>query len=566
MNTFSPDVQQRIQTWLSPPYDRATQETIQSWMQNDPKQLLDAFSSTLAFGTGGMRGLMGPGTTRMNIYTVRIATQGLANYIHKQLPGKERKAVFISYDSRRHSEIFAHEAAAVLAGNGIEARLTTEIRPTPFVSFGLRHEGCAAGIMITASHNPKEYNGYKVYWSDGGQVVHPHDQGIIKEVQAIADLSHVRMAAPSSPLITKVALTLDNDYLAAIHKVQLDPQENRRVGHALKITYTPIHGTGLKLVPRALKDWGFTNVHLVSAQSVPDGDFPTVKVPNPEYAETLRLGLDQMVQTQSDILLATDPDADRVAVATMHHGKPVILNGNEIASICVDYICQKLKEQNLMPSNGAVVTTIVSTDLVRAICKEHSVCCFEVLTGFKYIGDYIHRWEESKEYQFLFGAEESYGYLIGTHSRDKDAVVSACLLAEIALFLKVEGRTMIDYLYDLYKKYGLFREQQKTLEFPGDKEKMASIMKKLRAHPPKAIGGRAVLTLEDYLLGFNGLPPSDVLLFRLAGGGKLIVRPSGTEPKLKIYGGVRLPFSEGIEKADQLLNELLQAILHVMGD
>ena len=477
LDQFPPDVQSRIKQWLAPPFDRATQEAIQQLLTTNPKELLDAFSSTLAFGTGGMRAIMGPGTTRMNVYTVRMATQGLANYIHKQSKDKER--VFISYDSRHHSELFAHEAAAVLAGNGIEVRLTREIRPTPYVSFGLRHEGCIAGIMITASHNPKEYNGYKVYWRDGGQVVAPHDTGIVKEIQAIPDLAHVKSAPQTSPLITYVDPSLDLDYLAAIHKVQLDPKENKRVGNALKITYTPVHGTGIKLVPRALRDWGFDNVNLVGAQVVADGNFPTVKVPNPEYPQTLQLGIEQLENSGSDVLLATDPDADRVAVATMYHEKPIILNGNEIASICAEYICQTLTEQNKMPANGAIVTTIVSTDMIQAICKEYGCACVEVLTGFKYIGECIHKWELSHAHQFLFGAEESYGYLIGTHSRDKDAVVSACLLAEIALCMKVEGRTLIHFLYELYKKYGIFREKQLTIDFPEQHEKMVAAMQAL---------------------------------------------------------------------------------------
>lgn len=562
LDRFPPDVQSRIKQWLSPPFDRDTQDAIQKMLTANPQELLDAFSSTLAFGTGGMRAIMGPGTTRMNVYTVRMATQGLANYIHKQSKDKER--VFISYDSRHHSEFFAREAAMVLAGNGIEVRLTREIRPTPYVSFGLRHEGCIAGIMITASHNPKEYNGYKVYWRDGGQVVPPHDTGIIKEIQAIHDLTQVKSAPPSSPLITYTEASLDLDYLAAIHKVQLDPKENKRVGNSLKITYTPVHGTGIKLVPRALKDWGFNNINLVGAQVVADGNFPTVKVPNPEYPQTLQLGIEQLANSGSDVLLATDPDADRVAVATMFHGKPIILNGNEIASICVAYICQKLTEQNKMPQNGAIVTTIVSTDMIQAICKDYGVTCVEVLTGFKYIGECIHKWELSHEHKFLFGAEESYGYLIGTHSRDKDAVVSACLLAEIALFMKVEGRTLIDFLYDLYKKYGIFREKQLTIDFPGQHEKMIAAMQTLRKNPPKTILNQPVTAIEDYKEGFNQLPKSDVLLFRLADESKIVVRPSGTEPKLKIYAGVRLKsfpsLQEGIASSDKKLDELLKGV------
>lgn len=570
------DVEKRVKQWLSPPFDAATQAAILQMQKSDPAGLIDAFSTSLSFGTGGMRGLMGPGTNRLNIYTIRMATQGLANYILKQSKTKERHRVFISYDSRHHSELFAHEAARVLAGNGIEAHITREMRPTPYVSFGVRQLGCIAGIMITASHNPKEYNGYKVYWSDGGQVVPPHDTGIVKEVQAITNLDAIHYASSfNNPLITLVELSLDLDYLAAIHKAQLDPQENKKSGNHLKISYTPVHGTGLKLVPRALKDWGFTNINLVGAQSVPDGNFPTVKVPNPEYADTLKLGIEQLIGTSSDILLATDPDADRVAVATLYHGKPIILNGNEIASICVAYICEKLIEQKKMPPKGAFVTTIVSTDLIQAISQSYGCACIEVLTGFKYIGEMIHKWETTKEYHFLFGAEESYGYLIGTHSRDKDAVVSACLLAEIALYMKIEAKTLVDYLHDLYKKYGIFREKQFTIDFPGHIEAMKQTMQKLRAHPPEQILGHKVIQIEDYLAGVRTniktkkterltLPKSDVLLFRLEDESKLVVRPSGTEPKLKLYAGVRQKsftfLNEGILQCDQKLDSLLKAM------
>lgn len=565
------DVQKRVKEWLSPSYDQETHTAILEMLKNDPKNLIAAFSSTLSFGTGGMRGIMGPGTTRMNVYTVRMATQGLANYIRKQTKEKSQWRVFISYDSRHHSEQFAHEAARVLAGNGIEAVITREIRPTPYVSFGLRQLGCIAGIMITASHNPKEYNGYKVYWSDGGQVVSPHDTGILNEVKTIDSLDKVHYSLENDPHISFAELSLDLDYLAAIHKVQLDPQENKRAGNSLKITYTPVHGTGIKLVPRALKDWGFTNINLVGAQIVPDGNFPTVNVPNPEYEQTLKLGIEQLMGTASDILLATDPDADRVAVATVHHGKPYILNGNEIASICVEYICQKLGK---IPPKSAVVTTIVSTDMIRAICKAYGCTCVEVLTGFKYIGEWIHKWEISGEHHFLFGAEESYGYLIGTHSRDKDAVVSACLLAEIALFMKIEGRTLMDFLYDLYKKYGIFREKQFTIDFPGKPEAMQQTMEKLRRHPPEKILGQQVEILEDYLTGIRtykktgkteklNLPKSDVLLFRLADESKIVIRPSGTEPKMKIYAGVRMKsfpsLQEGIKDCDKKLDLLLKA-------
>lgn len=571
------EMQKRVDAWLTGPYDKDTKATIQSMIKNDPEALKDAFYANLSFGTGGMRGLMGVGTTRMNLYTVRIATQGLANYLNKQPKTRDRHYVFIGFDSRHHSQEFAQTAAEVLAANQIGVYLLPELRPTPFISFGTRQKQCSAGIMITASHNPKQYNGYKVYWSDGGQVVAPHDKGIVQEVNAIQSIDQVKIVPLNHPLIEILDLSLDLDYLSAIHKLPLNAAENKKVGNALKISYTPLHGTGIKLVPRALKDWGFTNIHLVGAQIVPDGNFPTVKSPNPEYKETLEMGIQDLLAMQSDVLIATDPDADRMAVTVLHQGKAEILNGNEIASICAEYICSTLKQQNRMPKNGAIVTTIVSSDLIPAIAKKQNVACIEVLTGFKYIGEMIHQWETSKEYTFLFGAEESYGYLIGTHSRDKDAVVSSCLIAEIALLKKVEGKTLVDFLHEIYQRYGIYREKQLTIDFkPGIEgmNEMKILMDKLRQHPPASLLGSSLEVLEDYETKERlfietkqkqtlTLPKSNVLLLQFKDESKLVIRPSGTEPKLKFYARVRKKefssIKEGVKAADDQLDALLNA-------
>jgi phosphomannomutase len=553
-------IEERIQQWLKGPIDEMSKQEILRLQRENPSQLEDAFSSSLSFGTGGMRGIMGVGTARMNVYTVQMATQGLAHYLLKQSPKRDRHYVFISYDCRNHSKEFAMQAARVLAGNGIGVYITQEMRPTPYVSFGVRKKECSAGIMITASHNPKEYNGYKVYWSDGAQVVAPHDVGIVDEVGKVSSFDQIRQTPENSPLIQVVDLELDEEYLDALTKLQLDSKEDHLVGDRLKITYTSLHGTGITLVPRALKRWGFDNINPVDAQIIPDGNFSTVKSPNPENGEALSMGIQQMQNTLSDLLIATDPDADRMAVACLHHEKPFTFNGNQIACMCLEYICRTLK----LPKNGAAITTIVSTDLFCRIAKEYGLSCFETLTGFKYIGEWIHKWEEDKSHAFIFGAEESYGFLFGTHSRDKDAVIMSCLVAEIALLMKVEGRTLVDFLEEIYKRYGFYLERQKVLSFPPGQEgmeKMEQMMQTLRARHPTSLQGDEVLQVEDYQKGIHGLPPSDVLLYRLKGGGKIVVRPSGTEPKIKIYGSIHSPTFSSLEKEGAQAETTLQGLL-----
>jgi len=575
-DALDPKIQRRVQEWLDGPYDEQSKKYIRSLLKDNIQELIDSFYTDLSFGTAGLRGIMGVGSNRLNIYTIRKATQGLANYLNKQFSKVSCPPVFIGFDSRHNSQEFAQEAARVLAGNQIPVLLLKELRPTPFVSFGCRAKHCSAGIMITASHNPKEYNGYKVFWSDGGQVVPPHDEGIIKEVEAIKELTQVKEASIQSPLIKLVDESFDRVYIDSIFRLQFHPEENKRFGKSLKIAYTPLHGTGITLAPEALNSWGFTDVVFVDAQIKPDGDFPTVKFPNPEFKETLELGINKMQEAKADILIANDPDADRTGLVVRHHGQSVILTGNEIASLCVHYIAKTLKERNALPDNGVFVTTIVSSELIKAIAAHYKVACIEVLTGFKYIGEKIHEWETKPQgYHFLFGAEESYGFLLGTFARDKDAIVTSCLLAEIALHSKQEGKTLVDLLHGIYRSYGIFKEKQFSMNFEGKAgaEKILSLMETLRKNPPQAFGGLNITAIEDYekriRLDIDTkrnesliLPQSDVLLFRLSDGSKIVVRPSGTEPKIKIYTAVHQKEFKTIEEGMQICENRLNALIN----
>lgn len=563
---FDPTTQANITAWLEGDYDEATKAEIRELISKEPQKAVDAFYTHLSFGTGGLRGIMGVGTNRMNIYTVGAATQGLANYIKTQ-PAKEKEhSVFIGHDSRFHSREFAEEAAKVLAANGIRAYLADELRPTPYVSFGCRTKGCTAAIMITASHNPPEYNGYKVYWSDGGQVVPPHDRAIIDEVKKITDNARVMVAEDlDHPLITLVNGEIDTAYLESIAKRQLYPEVNHDQGCDLKIVYTSLHGTGITLMPQALSSWGFKHLILVEKQVIPDGSFPTAHIPNPEQREALKLGIQTMEANSADILIATDPDADRVGVAVRHRDKTELLTGNQVAALCLAHICHA----GNIPESSAVVKSIGTTELFRAIATKFAVECFDVLPGFKYIAEKIHQWEQIPDgYHFLFGAEESYGYLIGTHSRDKDAIVSGALICEMALQAKLEGKTLIDKLHELYQEHGIFFEKLLSIKFPETKigkEAMEKGMAKLRENPPKTLAGVSVETIDDILLPNRlNLPTSNVLLFWLKDGTKVMVRPSGTEPKVKLYCGVMQKefddLKEGLfsceKRADALLSEV----------
>lgn len=575
---FDAVTKRNIDSWLKGDFDPETKSTIQKMLQENPKDLVDAFYTNLSFGTGGLRGLMGVGTNRMNSYTVSAATQGLANYLLKQNPSKELSVV-IGYDSRHLSREFAEEAAKVLARNGIKVYLFSDLRPTPLVSYTCRQKKCSAGIVITASHNPPEYNGYKVYWSDGAQILPPHDKGIIQEVEHIADRSQVKMTTIDNPLIHWIHDEMDHDYIKATNPLQLYSDDNHSKGKELKVIYTSLHGTGITMVPQLLKSWGFTNVKLVENQCVPDGNFPTVTYPNPEEPEALEQGIALLKKEHADILLATDPDTDRVGLAVNHHGKIEILNGNQIASLCVAHVCDALTKQNRMPEKGAFIKTIATTELFKAIVEQYKKPCFDVMAGFKYIAELINRWDrEANGHQFIFGGEESYGYQLGTLTRDKDAVIASALICEVALQAKLQNKTLIDLLHDLYRKFGVYTEKLISVKFPetkAGKEQMTKGIALLQDNPPKSFAGIDVVTLDDYKRGLTidlktnqtkkiTLPQTSCLVFWLSDGSKLIVRPSGTEPKIKIYcgivtkpvGSIEEAKREGAAYADHLLTAL----------
>jgi phosphoglucomutase len=571
---ISQEIVQRIQSFC----DGADAETLRETADllatalaspDGAAQVEDAFYRDLDFGTGGLRGVMGPGTNRMNRVTVAKATQGMANYIRAHGPGNS--SVCIAYDSRNRSPEFARVAAAVLAGNGIRAYLFTDVRPTPELSFAVRHFGATAGIVITASHNPKEYNGYKVSWSDGAQVIAPQDRGIIEEVRKVATARDVTSApyeeAVSTGAITLVGAEVDDAFIAAFDAVHLRPDLTREHGRDLKIVYTPLHGTGIRVVPKALERWGFTNLSVVPEQARPDGNFPTTRSPNPEERAALELGIALARSEQADIVFATDPDADRIGVAVRHDGDWQLLTGNQVGALLAWYVCETLREQGRLPQNGVLIKTIVTTELIASIAADYGVALENCLTGFKYIGALIRAYEEqgapgSPTHAYLMGCEESYGYLVGTHARDKDAIVTACVLAEIALWAKGRGRTLVDLLHDLFIRHGVHVESQLSKAMPGQSgmEMIASLMESLRMDPPSEIAGIAVAsvvdiernTRRDLPAGVEspgpGLPRSNVILFHLADGSVVVARPSGTEPKVKFY--FLVADREGIPLAD----------------
>lgn len=558
------NVEKRIRSWLDGPFDPETKAEIRRMQEHDPKGLADAFFKDLSFGTGGMRGIMGIGTNRMNVYTIRMATQGLANYVAKMCGAGA--VVFVGYDVRHHSREFAEETAKVFAGNGMRVLLSKEISPTPLVSFACRYYKCQAAVMITASHNPPQYNGYKVYWSDGCQVVPPHDEGIMAEVAKIKSPDQVRIGKE----FEEVGSEIDVAYLAELKKLQLLSEASATV---LNIVYTNLHGTGIRLVPKALKLWGYRHLSIVSEQSTLDGSFPTAHSPNPEEEKALHLGSEQLVREQGDILIATDPDADRIGVVALDHNKPVRLTGNQFACLCLHHICTTLVAKNAFPANAAFIKTIVTTELFKTIAEAFGGKCFDVLTGFKYIGEQIGIWETAFDsYQYIFGAEESYGCLFGTFVRDKDAISASCLIAEVAALAKKQNLSLVDRLYQIYQKYGLHRESLTNLAFSDSQagmEQMGALMERLRKSAPTHIADQAVTSLEDYLHGIGNLPSSDVLRFWLADGSKIVIRPSGTEPKVKIYAEVVekkfTHLEQAIASCDARLKKLVDSFKQLAG-
>ena len=535
--------QQHIDTWLNGNYDQETKNEILRMQKENPAALSDAFYKTLEFGTGGLRGILGVGTNRMNKYTVGFATQGLANYLIKCF--KKDIKVAISFDSRHCSPEFSQIAANILAANGIQVFLFDSLRPTPELSFAVRHLQCNAGIMITASHNPKEYNGYKVYWNDGGQLVPPHDKNVINEVNKIKAVDQVQWDGRPD-LIRTIGKDVDNVYLTLVRRLSLNPEVVAE-SKDLCIVYTPLHGTGISVVPQALSDFGFKNVHIVEEQAVTDGSFPTVKSPNPEEHAALELAIAKAKKVKADIVLATDPDADRVGIAIRRpDGEYQLFNGNQTATLLFHYV---LSQTNINPLDNRffVVKTIVTTDLIDQIALDYNVECFNVLTGFKYIAEKIREHEGKK--QFLVGGEESYGYLVGDFVRDKDAVSACCLIAEMAGYYKtVYHRSLIEQLETLYRQYQYFKEDMVSLTEPGEAGMQAikARMTQLRENAPKTLGGQQVLRIHDYQTQrtYNvprktndriELPVSNVMQFVTADGSKVTVRPSGTEPKIKTY-------------------------------
>ena len=547
------DMQQTIETnvqkWLTGNYDEATKAGIKKMQQEDPEALADSFYQNLEFGTGGLRGIMGIGTNRMNKYTVGMATQGYANYL-LQCFG-ENISVAIAYDCRNNSPEFADITANVFAANGIKVYLFESLRPTPELSFAIRHYGCKGGVVCTASHNPKEYNGYKAYWDDGAQMVPPHDKNVIKEVDKIASADDVKWTGGEQHIIS-IGKETDALYLEMVKGLSINPDVCEKQ-HDLKIVYTPIHGTGIMIVPDALKKFGFTNVHIVKEQSTPDGNFPTVEYPNPEEKETMSMGLAQAKKLDADILLGTDPDADRVGIGVKNDkGEWILMNGNQTALLAFSYIIEARKEKGLAQPNDMVIKTIVTTDMIDKVADRNGVACYNVLTGFKWISSLIKE-KEGKE-NYIVGGEESFGLMIGDKIRDKDAVSAVALICEMAAYEKNKGRTLFDKLIDLYVEYGFYKESLISITKKGMKgaAEIAAMMETYRKNPPKNIAGADVEKLFDYELqtGKNlqtgeewaiDLPKSNVLQFELADGTKISARPSGTEPKIKFYFSVNEP-------------------------
>ena len=553
-------------------FDNETRRELEG-IANNENEIKERFYKDLEFGTAGLRGIIGAGTNRMNKYTVTKATQGLANYILKV--GKADKGVAIAFDSRHFSPEFSMWAALCLNANGIKTYRFDTLRPTPVLSFTVRELGCVAGIVVTASHNPPEYNGYKVYWEDGAQIIPPVDGDIIAEVNKIQDYSEIKMMdleeAKQKGLYNVIGEEIDNKYINSLKKLVLNPQSINKCGNELKIVYTPLHGTGNIPVQTILKEIGFENVYVVPEQEKPNGDFPTVSYPNPEDPKAFTLALELAKKVDADVILANDPDADRLGVLLKNPNEKegyTFLTGNMSALFIAEYELSQKKEKGILPKNSAMVTTIVSSNLTKAIAKEYNVKLYEVLTGFKYIGEKIKQFEQNNSYEYVFGFEESYGCLVGTHARDKDGIVAVMKTCEAIAYYKTKGITAIEQIENIYKKYGYYKEGQTALTFKGIEgaEKIKSIMDNLRNNPPRELAGLKVLSFRDYKTGIitnyadnttskTELPQSNVLYFELENSSWCCVRPSGTEPKIKFYYGVCTGSNEESSKMLSALKE-----------
>ena len=572
------DYREIYEQWLANPYfDEATKEELKG-ISEDENEIKERFYMDLEFGTAGLRGIIGAGTNRMNIYVVRRATQGLANYIAKV--DKKAQGVAIAYDSRHMSPEFAEEAALCLAANGIKAYIFESLRPTPELSFAVRHRGCVAGINVTASHNPPEYNGYKVYWEDGAQITPPHDSGIMGEVKSISDWNTVKTMdkaeAEKADLFQVIGKEVDDAYMAELKKQVIHMDAIEKEGKNLKIVYTPLHGTGNIPARRILKELGFENVYVVKEQELPDGDFPTVSYPNPEAAEAFELGLKLAKEVDADLVLATDPDADRLGVRVKDkNGEYHDLTGNMSGCLLANYELSQRKAVNgSLPEDGALIKTIVTTNLADAIAKGYGVNLIEVLTGFKFIGQQILGFENSGKGSYLFGFEESYGCLIGTYARDKDAIVATMALCEAAAYYKTQGKTLWDAMIEMYEQFGYYKDAIQSVTMKGIEglQKIQEIMNSLRQNPPAEFAGHKVTAVRDYKADTitdvttgavkpTGLPNSNVLYYELTDDAWVCVRPSGTEPKVKFYYGVKgTSLADADEKSDIMGKAVLDMV------
>ena len=568
-------ISKKIENWLSGSYDTETKAYITKALIESPDDLMEGFYKNLEFGTGGLRGIMGVGTNRMNKYTVGMATQGYANYLLKVFgPGI---SVAVAHDSRNNSRFFAETVAAIMAANGVKAYLFDSLRPTPELSFAIRYFGCKGGVVCTASHNPKEYNGYKAYWEDGGQLVPPHDGNVILEVEKVLSIDDVKWSGSEENIIT-IGAEVDEAYIEMVKGLSVYPEVCTQQ-HDLKIVYTSIHGSGIKLVPQVLQRFGFTNLAIVEAQALPDGNFPTVSSPNPEEKDAMRLGLAQATALNADILLGTDPDADRVGIGVKDtDGNWVLMNGNQTAVLAFNYMMEARKVKGIAQPNDMVIKTIVTSDLINRLAASYGVACYDVLTGFKYISEMIR--EKAGIENYVIGGEESYGLMIGDQVRDKDAVSAVALLCEMAAYEKNQGRSLVEKLLDLYVKFGCFQEHLISITKKGmnGQKEIADMMETFRNNPPKILGGVGVKTLLDYDLrkgttlatgeSFDiELPKSNVLQFVLEDGSKVSARPSGTEPKIKFYFSVNAPLDtpENYKEVQAGLMKRIEAMVVDLG-
>ena len=576
-STFQPEmmseiIQDKIATWLNGSFDQSAKDEIKKLQVENPDFLQDAFYKNLEFGTGGLRGLMGVGTNRINKYTVGMCTQGFANYLKKSF-GNNPISVVVGHDSRNNSRFFAETAAQVFAANGIKVFLLEQLRPTPEVSFAIRYLNCQAGVVCTASHNPKEYNGYKAYWNDGGQLVPPHDTNVIKEVEQINSIDEVQWNGQEKN-ITLIGKDIDEAYLEMIKGLSIFPEIIKKQ-HDLKIVYTPIHGTGITLIPEVLKQFGFTNVSVVQEQAVPDGNFPTVVYPNPEESEAMAIGLKKAEEVDADILLGTDPDSDRVGIGVKDNfGKWVLLNGNQTAVLAFNYMMEARKEKAVAKENDIVISTIVTTEMINEIAKANQVKCYTVLTGFKWIAELVKEKEGIENY--VIGGEESFGLMIGDKVRDKDAISAVAILCEMAAVEKEKGRSLFQKLISLYTQYGFYKEHLISFTKKGmdGQQLIEAMMAGYRENPPAMIAESRVVKILDYKLqvGKNlqsnnqwkiELPKSNVLQFVLEDGSKISIRPSGTEPKIKFYFSVRadLNYESDFEIVNAELKKRINSIV-----